>query len=95
MLPTKMTDHEAIAKVIAVRDDIDYRRTDKYKKMDSNMREEYTTALAQVINLALSVVEPKTEAHPQKTGLELFKEVLAEKEKKRYEPHNPNRKFGT
>lgn len=74
---TKLTDREAIAKVMQVRDDIRNYKTDKYEKMDENLRKEYTVALAQVINLAQSVIDGQVQ--PKKTGVDLFREVLSEK----------------
>lgn len=73
----KFTNQEAIAKVMIVRDDIRNHNTDKYKDMDFDIREEYTSALAQVINLAQSAIE-QNKTTP-KTGLDLFMEVLAER----------------
>lgn len=56
-MPTKLTDREAIAKVMLIRDEIRNYDTEKYEDMSYAERLEYTDALAQVINLASSVVE--------------------------------------
>lgn len=75
---TKLTDREAIAKVMLIRDEIRNHDTEKYEEMSYQERLECTDALAQVINLATSAIE-NLAVSERKSSVELFKEVFAEK----------------
>lgn len=77
-MSNKMNDYEAIAKAMQVRDDIRNYDTDKYDDMDFPQRKECIDALAQVINLAVEYIE-LLESKSQKTALELFSKVFAER----------------
>ena len=73
-----MTDREAIAKVMLIRDEIRNHDTQKYEEMPYLERLEYTDALAQVINLATSAIE-NLAVIERKSSIELFDEVFSEK----------------
>lgn len=75
-----MTNHEAIAKVMLVRNDIRNDNTDKYKDISDRERLEYMDALSTLINIAVTQTESGA-TKPQKTGLELFAEILANRER--------------
>lgn len=74
-----MSNHEAIATVMLVRDDIRNYNTDRYSDISIEMRRQYMDALSILINIAIEQTE-SAETKPQKTGLELFAEILANRD---------------
>lgn len=76
-----MTTNESIAKAIQLRDYIRNYETDKLKDISETERREYTDALSILINIGTVQAETK-KVNPEKTGLELFAEVLAERKVK-------------
>lgn len=77
-----MTTNEAIAKAIQLRDYIRNYETDKLKDISETERREYMDALSILINIGTVQAESK-KVESEKTGLELFTEMLAERESNR------------
>ena len=84
MQSTKMTDREAIAKAIQLRDYIRNDETYKLKDIGETERHEYMDALSILINIGTAQAE-SAKTKSEKRGLELFAEVLAERRAETHE----------